>query len=300
MELRISERQIVALNFLLVAAAAYFAARAVNDLVAARLAPPPVAHVSAALPGRPLAAPHPRSYYQAIVERDMFNLVPQAAGPAPTTVENLRLKLLGISKLTNGKHYVIVEDRWGQQALYRVGDAIPGAGRLLAVEKNRAIVAHQGRRIALELPKNELPGPIMAPPGLAMAAAPKGGPTPPDSGGDDFDPNISELGGNRYAIPRATVEHSLDHLSELFTQVRAVPNIQNGRTNGFALSEIEPGSIFDELGLQDGDVITGVDGQPMSDPVQAMQMLGTLRNRSSVGLEVLREGKPVKLSYQIH
>ncbi len=294
MELRFSERHIVALNFLLVAAAAYFAALAVNDVVKARLAPPPAAPPSAASSARPALGAQPRPYYQEIVERDIFNLVSQMDSSAATVAEDLHLRLLGISELTSGKPFVIIEERSGRQSLYRMGDAIPGAGRLAAVEKNRAIVEHQGRRVALELPKNELPGPVMAP----RVAIPNRG-AANGSAGDDFDPDVSDLGHNRYAVPRATLEHSLSHLSELFTQVRAVPNIQNGRTTGFALSEIESGSVFDEMGLEDGDVITSVDGRTINDPAQAMQMLNFLRDRSSIGLQVLREGKPINLSYEI-
>ena len=49
MRLTFSERYVVALNFLLIAGCAYFAARAVNDLVARHLIViPPPPHIAAA------------------------------------------------------------------------------------------------------------------------------------------------------------------------------------------------------------------------------------------------------------
>ena len=84
------------------------------------------------------------------------------------------------------------------------------------------------------------------------------------------------------------------------TELRALPVLQNGTSNGFRLSEIQPGSIFEQIGLQDGDVLTAVSGQQLNDPARAMQMLSTLQTRSDVTLNVLRNGAPVQLSYTIH
>ena len=120
-----------------------------------------------------------------------------------------------------------------------------------------------------------------------------------DSDAEPYDPNVEDLGDNHYKIPRDTIDHSVNNLSQLLTQIRAIPNIQNGKTNGFALSEIEPGSVFDEMGLQEGDVLSSINGQPMTDPAMAMQMLSALRNATQVSIQVLREGHPTTLSYQI-
>lgn len=298
MEIRFSERHIVALNFLLVAILAYFAALSVNDIVAIRLAPEPAAPRASAGPVRSAAVAHARSYYQAIVDRDVFNLVPQAQAPAPIVAEDLHLKLLGVSQLSGGKPFAVIEDRTGQQALYRTGEMIPGAGKLVEVGHDRVIIEHGGHRVALSLPKDDLPGPVVGPQGIPVPPAIDGS-DDGDSSGQDFDPNVSDLGDNRYQVPRATIDHSLSHLSELVTQIRATPNLQNGKPNGFALSEIEPGSVFDEMGLQEGDVLKNVDGQQVTDPAQAMQMLNLLHNRSRINVQVLREGKPVTLNYQI-
>jgi general secretion pathway protein C len=89
-------------------------------------------------------------------------------------------------------------------------------------------------------------------------------------------------------------------MAELFTQVRAIPNLgADGRSNGFKLSEIQPDSLFQQIGLQDGDVLTGVSGQSVSDPAKAMALLGALRNQSSINLTLIRAGQPLQLQYNI-
>jgi general secretion pathway protein C len=298
MELRFSERHIVALNFLLVAILAYFAALSVNDIIAMRLAPPqpliarPAAHL------RVSSGAHPRAYYDTIVKRDIFNALPQET-TAPVVVEDLHLNLIGVSRFSKGPAFAIIEDRSGQQSVYRQGDMIPNAGKLIEVQKDRIIIDRNGKHVALNLPKENMPGPVVAAKPIAVQPAIDSGNSGADSDGDDFDPNVTDLGDNRYQVPKATVDYSMNHLSELFTQIRAVPNIQNGRTNGFSLSEIEPGSVFDEMGFQEGDVLRTVDGQQVTDPAQAMQMMSMLRNRNQLSVQVLREGKPVTLSFTI-
>jgi general secretion pathway protein C len=300
MEIRLSERHIVALNFFLVAVLAYFAALSVNDIVAFRLTPAtaPVPHVAARLADDG-AAPPSRGAYQEIVNRDIFNIAP----PPQQHVEvveklDLHLELIGVTTSSAGKPpFAIIADRTGQQNVYSLGQTIPDAGKLVEVHSDRVIIDHNGTRVALLLPKDDMPGPV-------EAAQPLTPPTVDDSTADNsddepFDPNVEDLGDNRYRIPRATLDHSVSNLSQLLTQMRAIPNIQNGKTNGFALSEIEPGSVFDEMGLQEGDVLRTVNGQQISDPTQAMQMMTALRSASQISIQVLRDGQPTTLTYQI-
>jgi type II secretion system protein C len=307
--LRLSKRYVVALNFLLVGVAAYFAALAVNDVIAMRLAPATAPPRAESGPVSRVPSVHTRAYYQEIVKRDIFNLSPELSAPVAAPVaEDLHLQLTGVSHLTKGEPYVIIQDRQGQQSLYRVGDTIPDAGKLVSVLKDSAIIEHNGKRVALKLPKNELPGPVTMPPKFGPRFKrfhmPNLGPRRrPNFRGrfrpKPFDADVTDLGSNRYAVPRATVNHSLQNLSELFTQIRAVPDVVNGRTLGFTVSEIEPGSLFDEMGLEDDDVITTVNGQTLNDPVKAMQMLSGVRDQRSISVSVLREGKPLQLSYDI-
>jgi len=302
MEIRLTERHIVALNLLLVAVLAYFAARSVNDIVALRLTPPnaPVPHVAARLTDDGTAN-RPRRAYQEIVNRDIFNIAPPPQHVQVVEKLDLHLQLIGVSTSSAGKTpYAIIADRGGEQNVYGLGETVPDAGKLVEVGKDRAVIDHNGKRVVLRLPKDEMPDGVeevqpLAPPGEddnADATADN-----PDQ--EAFDPNVEDLGDNRYKIPRGTLDHSIGNLSQLLTQIRAIPNIQNGRTNGFALSEIEPGSVFDEMGLQEGDVLRSVNGQQITDPGQAMQMMSALRNASQISILVLRDGHPTTLTYQI-
>src|SRR6267142_2109931 len=157
MELRFSQRHVTALNFLLIAGLAYFAAQCVNDIVKRTMSTDSDAPSAASIAPRSASGVRTRTYYDTIVKRDIFNLVPQNNAPAPVVAEDLHLKLLGTSLLSKSQPYAILEDQAGNQSLYQVGQDVPDAGRLVSVEPNRVIIDRSGRRVAIDLPPSEIP-----------------------------------------------------------------------------------------------------------------------------------------------
>jgi type II secretory pathway component PulC len=159
MELRLTDRHIMALNVLLVAVLAYFAALAVNDVLAMRR--PEADAPTVRVPGKAANnafANRSRQAYQAIVERDIFNLEAPPPPPVQIVVEDLHLTLVGVSQTTKGKPYAIISNSQGEQSVYRVGEMIPDSGKLLEVGKDRAIVEHNGKQVAIEIPSDDAGG----------------------------------------------------------------------------------------------------------------------------------------------
>src|SRR5260221_2108800 len=158
MELRFTQRHVTAINSLFSAGRAFFAAQCLTDIIARRVSSDRIIAPAAIAQPRLPSGLRPRPYYESIVKRDVFNLVPQeAAAPPPVVVEDLHLKLLGTSLLSKSEPYAVIEDANGDQQLYKVGEDIPDAGKLVSVERTRAIIDHDGRRVALEMPVSEMP-----------------------------------------------------------------------------------------------------------------------------------------------
>ncbi len=301
----LSERYLLIINLLIgVVVIPYFLALGVSDFIKLHYAGnvlPASSEYTRATPKAGTMGQRSRAYYDVITRRDIFNLAPAPqATPPPVANENLNIRLIGTSQQSSGSPYAIIEDSGGNQLLYRLGDEIPNAGKLLDVTRNRAIILHNGHRVALELPHDEpvqgmpvtpRPGMIqrfhrgrMGRMGLVMQT---------QHGG------VRKITPNRYVLDRSTVDSNLKNMAPLFTQIRAIPNIKNGQSNGFMLSEIEPGSIFQQIGLQDGDLLTAVNGQAVGDPAKAMDLMQTLQNQSSITLNVMRNGAPTHLYYNI-
>ena len=156
MEFHLSDRHIVALNFFLVTVLAYFAALAANDLFLLRGSAIDTNALNRRIEvASDTSANHARAEYQAIVDRDIFNLEAPPPPPAQVVVEDLHLTLIGVSQATKGKPYAIIEDPSGEQSVYRVGEMIPDSGKLLEVDKDRAIVEHAGKQVVLQLPADD-------------------------------------------------------------------------------------------------------------------------------------------------
>lgn len=314
MTFNISERYLFAINVLLAALIIpYFAARTVSQMIklhyAANVVTQPLTKVA---PGAmtDLNAPRPPAAYDIIKQRDVFNLAPAPEASAPVEKEDLNIKLLGTSHLTGGaRDFAIVEDQSGNQQLYRLGETIPSVGRLVQIGKNRAVIDHNGHRVAIDIAKDAFGQsggddagagirPQMRPHGLRspFIRNPMIRPGRPTAKAD----GVHQVGPNKYAVERATINRDMQNMSQLITQVRALPVMQNGAANGFKLSEIQAGSLFQQMGLQDGDVLTSISGEQLTDPARALRMLSTLQTRSDVTLMLLRNGAPVRLSYTIH
>ncbi len=80
-------------------------------------------------------------------------------------------------------------------------------------------------------------------------------------------------------------------LQTVLMQATAEPNIENGRVSGFKFSQIDPGSIYDKAGVQNGDVITHVNGIPLKDAGSAISLLKRLKQSSAVEFDLKRGGK---------
>ncbi len=293
MRVHLSDRYVVVLNFALIAAIAYFAALSADDLIARRLTAgsgfePPIQAARNTVTANPS-----HGSYSIIAERDVFNSVKQAPAPAAPVAANLHIRLLGTSQLTTAKPFAIIEDSNNhQQSLYRLADEIPDAGTLVAIERKRVLIDHQGRIMALEISDGDLS------PHRSVASRI----TPSGSGGaenSDSSHGIVQADRNKFVVDRSLVDKNLQNLGSLLTQMRAVPNLENGKTNGFRLSEIQQGSIFQQMGLHDGDVVKSIAGQEINDPMRAMELLSVLQNQQGVAIQVLRNGRPVDLSYEI-
>jgi len=157
----------MAVNFVLIAAIAYFAALSADDLIARRLSAG-LRFETAQQVARPVTVANvSRAAYAMIVQRDVFNAVKEAPAPEPApVVVNLHVKLLGTSELTAAKPFAIIEDTNNhQQSLYRLGDEIADAGTLIAVERKRVLINHDGQIRALpiteDLAASDAPSPVV-------------------------------------------------------------------------------------------------------------------------------------------
>ena len=326
MQLRFSQVHVTILNFALVAVLALVSAITVRDYIARRVADEPDSANNMASARPTSAVARNRPYYDLIVKRDIFNEAPQETGPAPVVEADLTIKLIGTSLLSRSKPYAIIEDPAGNESLYQVGEDIPDAGRLVSVEVDRAIIDRgNGHRVAIEIPRSDLPA--VPPSQLGVGALPrtpflKGLPaamrrrlrnfrgratTSDDSDDNDNDDSsddnnnssnniqLKKLAPGKFEVSRAQVQQTMENPAQFFSQMRAMPHFVNGQTDGFSISQVAPGSVFAQLGLQNGDLLTSIDGQPVTNPMQAMGLIQAVKTQPAIDLVVNRGGSPTSV-----
>src|SRR5882724_5923640 len=67
------------------------------------------------------------------------------------------------------------------------------------------------------------------------------------------------------------------------------------KAEGALVSQIEPNSPGAKAGLKTGDVITGIDGQPVSDSGELQVVVGQKSPGTTINLDVVRDGKSLKV-----
>lgn len=211
-----------------------------------------------------LAMPNYRSLEKAILERNVFNSsgeVPDEPDPmqggeggssvfdlnAPCRKTRLNIDLLGTIYLGPSTSLATVREKgYDESDVYRVGDTIVGneQAKVAAIERARLIINNGGVKECIEL--------AAIPPGVEVgtSASPKVPPPPVTAPGDGATVNLDP----------AFVESELGPgFSTIISRARTVPNaVDGGGVNGYKVFAIQPGSLFDRVGIKNDDVITRI------------------------------------------
>src|ERR1700716_1637173 len=122
---------------------------------------------------------------------------------------------------------------------------------------------------------------------------------------------ISRSGGSQgigFAIPSNNVRTALESLLKqgriirgyLGIQTRAAqPNQPVPSSDGVLVDDVVPGSPAAEAHLQKGDVIRKFDGRDVKSLLQLRSLVSQVELNKNVELEIVRDGKPMKVAAQI-
>ena len=100
-------------------------------------------------------------------------------------------------------------------------------------------------------------------------------------------------------LDRREVDRTLPDQNQLMREIRVRRRFEGGQPVGFVIYKIEPGSIFERMGLEDGDLIVGVNGRPFATTQQNVEFYEALKSGGAVSLEVMRGESKVYLDFVI-
>jgi general secretion pathway protein C len=110
---------------------------------------------------------------------------------------------------------------------------------------------------------------------------------------------VARTGEAEYTLRRGALNHLLENQAELMTMAQVVPFQQDGRLAGVRLARVRAGSLLGRLGIQDGDVLTRIDGLEMTSPDRWLEAYTRLMRAERAQVTLLRGGQPRTLDVVI-
>lgn len=240
-----------------------------------------------------------------ILDRNLFQVStlqpeePAAPEPAAEDEEleatRLPLKLLGTVAASDPRAaWAAVEETTRRERIVvRPQDRLLDKATVVRIERRRIVIENAGKREELALDDEGKPS--LTP--LARASV-AGRPAPAEVA--DLRERVQRLSEDSFQVQREEVNEAIRNPAELFSQARILPRYENGQMTGVQLNSIQPGSLFEEIGIRDGDVITQVNGIVVTSPQDSAALLRELTESNVFEVTVLgADGQPRTLSYVV-
>ena len=200
---------------------------------------------------------------------DPFNRTPPAAAsPEQGAVTSLALTLFATRSTPGGGGSAIIAGGDGVQNVYRTGAEVQPGVTLAGVAFDHVELSRNGARELLYLDQS--------------------GPAPDAQG---------VVAANPVAVPPGAAAGpggiSIDGLRR---GVNFGPRAEGGKVVGLEVLSSGDGAVFRSAGFQPGDVITAVDGKPITGPGDAALLSGALRPGASISVTVRRGDRQLPLA----
>lgn len=215
--------------------------------------------------------------YSSIVKKNILDVKPVAATPVAQAtaapVSKLPLTLLGTFISRGSDSYAIIEDTKGsQQDVFHVNESIFGDATLKKILSDQVEIERAGQLEVLTIDESAAPS---------------------DGGGVQSD------GAETFVIDETELDQALENIPLLLTQARAVPYFQEGKSVGLRLFAIRSGSLFEKIGLMNGDILKSINGNSLADITQAMSLFQKLKEERSISLSLERNKQEKAFRYNI-
>ncbi|MGH8503544.1 MAG: type II secretion system protein GspC [Gammaproteobacteria bacterium] len=224
---------------------------------------------------------------------------------APDTRLNLALR--GVYATGDGQALAIIASGGSNERFYRLGDAIVGGGVLKAVYADRVILEHNQRMETLRLPKSRLG---LKAADAADASSADGYADAAEAYAAGYDQNLPDaaasygdsgyLPGAQGGVDLGAVRQQiLQDPGRLGDMVQAAPVNENGQFKGYRLTPQGNTQLFEQIGLQEGDIVTAVNGIAIDRPDKGLLALQDLVKADQVSVTLLRNGTEITVEHSL-
>ena len=222
--------------------------------------------------------------------------LPSAAGKGTAPVSRTSFVLVGtiVSSTPSARRAILWAEGMKEPRAYRESEEVEPGAVLAAVERDKVFLARGNEREKLDLlpvgTRSRAPAsPPAAPqPSAAQASSPPAG-----------DIRVTRLSDSQFSIDEGGVAQLTGNFNQFMTQVRLVPYFEGNKSAGYRIAAVRPGTTFEKLGFQGGDVLQQVNGLDVSSPDKMYTIFQNLKDEKKVTVSILRQGQKSTLSYEI-
>lgn len=216
----------------------------------------------------------PAELYHIITERNLFQTTlkaiidKNAGGLTGPRDEYTAFDLKGTIAINQSLGYAIVEEKGkGKQKLFRLGEMI-GQARLVRVTRTTAVLADGEKELVMKIKESAegMPG-----------------------------RSVRDI-----SLSKQTVTEGLGDLKSIMSQAIVRPFFHEGAQQGYVVSNIVPGSLYQKLGLQNGDVVMDVNNKKLESADDILQLVNVMQEGESVSINLMRGGKKENVNYTFH
>jgi len=266
-------------------------------------APPGAA---AAPAGKTVAIPPPEQWNNLFAPEQGMKLpskLPAANEKAASQAPRTAFVLVGtiVSSSPDARRAILWANGMKLPKAFREKEEVEPGAFLSSVERDKVWLTRGSEREMLEiLPVGSKVRASLSPPAAGQKSAAPGAPqaagaSSPPAG----DIRVNRLADNRYSIDEAGVAQLTGNINQYMTQVRLIPFFEGNKSAGYRIAAIRPGTTFEQLGFQGGDVLQQVNGLDVSSPEKLYTIFQNLKDEKKVSVNILRQGQKNTLTYEI-
>ncbi len=66
------------------------------------------------------------------------------------------------------------------------------------------------------------------------------------------------------------------------------------------MTDVVPGSIYSQLNISDGDIISGINGKKIENLNEILNLFGKIKDIDNLSLTILKDGQKQENDYEFH
>ncbi len=188
-------------------------------------------------------------------------VIPRTAGEEPKEpvnqeIEQFQAKFALLGTVVGGKKYAsaIIEDKELQtQKVYKIGYPISG-GVVADILRGKVIILFDGKHVIFRI---------------------EGG----TGSGEEHVASKLDEESKLITVSLADMQLAFESLNQPMSRAAMMPlssDLETG-AGGFKLQKVETGSVFQQMGFKNGDIIEEINGNPVGDPFNAVAMYNLMK-----------------------